>query len=106
MWRNRTAWRLSFTVILLMLVGPTIPESSAGPLDDLTPSSQSLPANVRLIVFTPSFKVFGIRRPPPLAKTEKPAPPPSSPNSVDKLIQLLIKKGVVTEEEWRKANQP
>ena len=85
----------------------------AGSTADLTPYSQSLPASVRLrnkdylIVFTPSFKVFGIKRPPPVAKTtEKPGPPPSSTNSVDKLIQLLIKKGVVTEEEWRKANQP
>jgi hypothetical protein len=60
-----------------------------------------------LIVFTPSFKVFGLKRPPPVAKTtEKPVPPASTTNSVDKLIQLLIKKGVLTEEEWRKANQP
>jgi hypothetical protein len=85
----------------------------AGSATDLAPSSQSLPASVRLrnkdymIVFTPSFKVFGIKRPPPVAKTaEKPGPPASSTNSVDKLIQLLIKKGVVTEEEWHKANQP
>jgi hypothetical protein len=83
-----------------------------GSTTDLAPSSQSLPATVRLrnkdymIVFTPSFKVFGIKRPPPVAKTaEKPGPPASS-TSVDKLIQLLIKKGVVTEEEWHKANQP
>ncbi len=91
----------------------------AGSTPDLTPYSQSLPASVRLrnkdyvIVFTPSFKVFGLKRPPP-----EPKPAPASPvqpgttptapsrNSVDKLIQLLIKKGVVTEEEWRKANQP
>jgi len=206
--RNMTVWRLSFVVILLGLLWPMVPESSAGPLDqltdltgkatvvvtlkgrdnfnseylydvsvknlsadtfigdalfivldkvtniggddrenlnsdtilsrmevlgqdgetqdgkpyfqipagsttDLTPYSQSLPASVRLrnkdylIVFTPSFKVFGLKRPPPLAKpTEKRGPPASGTNSVDKLIQLLIKKGVVTEEEWRKANQP
>ena len=86
----------------------------AGSTADLTPYSQSLPASVRLrnkdymIVFTPSFKVFGLKRPPPLAKTtEKPGPPvTSSTNSVDRLIQLLIKKGVLTEEEWRKVNQP
>lgn len=85
----------------------------AGSATDLAPSSQSLPASVRLrnkdymIVFTPSFKVFGIKRPPPVGKTaEKPGPPASSTNSIDKLIQLLIKKGVVTEEEWHKANQP
>jgi hypothetical protein len=84
----------------------------AGSTADLIPYSQSLPASVRirnkdyLIVFTPSFKVFGLKRPPPVKTTEKPGPPPTSTNSVDKLIQLLIKKGVLTEEEWRKANQP
>ena len=94
----------------------------AGSATDLTPSSQSLPASVRirnkdyLIVFTPSFKVLGLKRPPPEPKQaqQTPAAPvqpvatPTAPsrNSVDKLIQLLIKKGVLTEEEWRKANQP
>jgi hypothetical protein len=83
-----------------------------GSTTDLAPSSQSLPATVRLrnkdymIVFTPSFKVFGIKRPPPVAKTAEKSGPPASSTSVDKLIQLLIKKGVVTEEEWHKANQP
>jgi hypothetical protein len=91
----------------------------AGSATDLAPSSQSLPASVRLrnkdylIVFTPSFKVFGLKRPPPEPKQAQVAPVqpaaiPTAPsrNSVDKLIQLLIKKGVVTEEEWHKANQP
>ena len=91
----------------------------AGSATDLTPSSQSLPANVRLrnkdylIVFTPSFKVFGLKRPPPEPKQAQasPAQPTTTPtipnrNAVDRLIQLLIKKGLVTEEEWRKANQP
>jgi hypothetical protein len=86
---------------------------------DLTPSSQSLPVSVRLrnkdylIVFTPSFKVYGLKRPPAEPKQVQATPvqpgtTPTAPsrNSVDKLIQLLIKKGVVTEEEWRKANQP
>ncbi|MEP6959199.1 MAG: hypothetical protein ABI980_10765, partial [Nitrospirota bacterium] len=83
--------------------------------------SQSLPASVRLrnrdylIVFTPSFKVFGLKRPPPEPpkRIDQPTPPvqvpaPAQPSrsSIDKLIQLLIKKGVLTEEEWRKANQP
>jgi hypothetical protein len=212
--RNMTLWRLSFAVILLGLLWPMVPESSAGPLDqltdltgktsvvvtlkgrdnfnseflydvsvknlsadafigdtlflvldkvtniggesrenlnsdtilsrmevlgqdgetqdgkpyfkipagsatDLTPSSQSLPASVRLrnkdylIVFTPSFKVLGLKRPPPeppqrIDQPTPPSPVPAQPsrNSVDKLIQLLIKKGVVTEDEWRKANQP
>ncbi len=91
----------------------------AGSTTDLTPHSQSLPASVRLrnkdylIVFTPFFKVLGQKRPPPEPKQTQAAPvqpgaTPTAPsrNSVDKLIQLLIKKGVVTEEEWRKANQP
>lgn len=84
-----------------------------GSTPDLGPYSQSLPVSVRLrnkdylIVFTPSFKVFGLKRPAPAAKTaEKPSPPAAPANSVDKLIELLIKKGVLTEEEWRKATQP
>jgi hypothetical protein len=90
-----------------------------GPTPDLGPLTDSLPVTVRLrnkdylSVFTPSFKVLGQKRPPPEPKQTQAAPiqPGSNPiapsrNSVDKLIQLLIKKGVVTEEEWRKANQP
>ena len=90
-----------------------------GPTTDLGPLTDSLPATVRLrnkdylSVFTPSFKVLGQKRPPSEPKQTQAAPvqPGSNPiapgrNSVDKLIQLLIKKGVVTEEEWRKANQP
>ena len=90
-----------------------------GPTPDLGPLTDSLPATVRLrnkdylSVFTPSFKVLGQKRPPPEPKQTQAAPiqPGSNPmaptrNSIDKLIQLLIKKGVVTEEEWRKANQP
>jgi hypothetical protein len=90
-----------------------------GSSQDLPPQTNSLPASVRLrnkeylIVFTPSFRVFGQKRmPPEPRRTEAtppvpaPAPAPPSRNSVDKLIQLLIKKGVLTEEEWHKANQP
>ncbi|MEK7236411.1 MAG: hypothetical protein AAB242_07310 [Nitrospirota bacterium] len=90
-----------------------------GPTQDLGPLTDSLPATVRLrnkdylSVFTPSFKVLGQKRPPPEPKQSQvsPSQPGTTPgapgrNSVDKLIQLLIKKGVVTEEEWRKANQP
>jgi hypothetical protein len=90
-----------------------------GSSKDLPPQTNSLPASVRLrnkeylIVFTPSFRVFGQKRmPPEPRRTETtppapaPAPVPPSQNSVDKLLQLLIKKGVLTEEEWRKANQP
>jgi hypothetical protein len=90
-----------------------------GPTPDLGPLTDSLPATVRLrnkdyvAVFTPSFKVLGQKRPPPELKQAQAAPvqPGATPpapgrNSIDKLLQLLIKKGVVTEEEWRKANQP
>ncbi|SLM48148.1 conserved protein of unknown function [Nitrospira japonica] len=88
---------------------------------DLVPYSQSLPVSIRLrnkdymIVFTPSFKVYGARRPPPEPKQQSQAQPPSPSTNprhqaqerqTDKLIQLLLKKGVITEEEWRKANQP
>ena len=85
-------------------------------------SLASLPASVRLrnrdyvAVFTPSFRVFGLKRVPPepsrrTGETTTPGPAPGTAapatrDSVDKLIQLLIKKGVLTEEEWRKANQP
>lgn len=91
----------------------------AGSTPDLGSLTDSLPATVRLrnkdylSVFTPSFKVLGQKRPPPEPKQVQAAPgqpgaTPTAPsrNSVDKLIQLLIKKGVLTEEEWRKANQP
>ncbi|HEY6974257.1 MAG TPA: hypothetical protein VI359_08125 [Nitrospiraceae bacterium] len=90
-----------------------------GSSQDLAPQTLSLPAAVRirnkeyLIVFTPSFKVFGQKRVPPEPRRIEATPPapvptpaPPSRNSVDKLIQLLIKKGVLTEEEWHKANQP
>jgi len=88
---------------------------------DLVPYSQSLPVSVRLrnkdymIVFTPSFKVYGVRRPPPEPKQQSQTQPQSQSASprhqaqdrqTEKLIQLLLKKGVITEEEWRKANQP
>ncbi len=93
-----------------------------GTSPDLVPQTDSLPAVVRIrnrdyvAVFTPSFKVLGQKRPPPETKrAESPvsSTPPSpgqstaaNRNAVDKLIQLLIKKGILTEEEWRKANQP
>jgi len=90
-----------------------------GATPDLGSLADSLPASVRLrnkdylAVFTPSFKVLGQKRPPPEPKQTQAVPvqpgaTPTTPsrNSIDKLIQLLIKKGVVTEEEWRKANQP
>jgi hypothetical protein len=86
------------------------------------PQSDSRPAVVRLrnrdyvAVFTPSFKVLGQKlaipegkRPESPASAGTPPPEPAAAahrKTVDTLIQLLIKKGVLTEEEWRKANKP
>jgi hypothetical protein len=94
----------------------------AGTSPDLVPQTDSLPAVVRIrnrdyvAVFTPSFKVLGQKRPPQETKrpessvsSTSPAPGQSAAanrNAIDKLIQLLIKKGILTEDEWRKANQP
>ena len=85
----------------------------AGSAPDLGPQTDSLPASVRIrnrdyvAVFTPAFRIFGLKRPPPepARRIDQPVPP-ATRSAVDKLIQLLIKKGVLTEEEWRKANQP
>lgn len=89
-----------------------------GPSPDLAPQTDSLPALVRIrnkdyvAVFTLSFRVFGLKRPSPESKraeaTASAASGPTLPNgnAVETLIQLLIKKGVLTEEEWRKATQP
>lgn len=89
---------------------------------DLVSQTDSLPVSIRIrnrdyvAVFTPSFKVLGQKRPPPEEKrADSPAPlpppaqkspPPADRKTMEKLIQLLIKKGVLTEEEWRKANRP
>jgi hypothetical protein len=86
-----------------------IPRGS-GP--DLPPYSESSPATVRirnkdyLIVFTPFFRVYGLKRtpPPPKAK-ERVAPPPPAQTPTDKLIQMLIQKGVLSEEEGRSLYQ-
>lgn len=80
-----------------------IPRGS-GP--DLPPYTESSPASVRirnkdyLIVFTPVFRVYGMKRPPvsPKAK-ERVLSLPSALTPADKLIQLLIQKGVLSEEE-------
>ena len=91
-------------------------------LPDLLPQAVSPSATIRIrnrdyvAVFTPLFKVLGQKRLPPEAKRTEPAatspspaqesPPAASRKTLDALIQLLIKKGIVTEEEWRKANRP
>lgn len=82
-----------------------IPRGS-GP--DLPPYTESSPATVRirnkdyLIVFTPVFRVYGMKRPPvsPKPKERMSSLPPAK-TPADKLIQLLIQKGVLSEEEGR-----
>ena len=85
----------------------------AGSSPDLAPLTDSLPASVRIrnkdyvAVFTPAFRVYGKKRLPAEPKQPKAQATPGQPhNQTDKLIQLLLKKGVITEEEWRKATQP
>lgn len=82
-----------------------IPRGS-GP--DLPPYTESSPASVRirnkdyLVVFTPVFRVYGIKRPPVSPKEkESKSPLPPAKTLADKLIQLLIQKGVLSEEEGR-----
>ena len=89
-----------------------------GSSPDLAPQTDSRPVSVRIrnkdyvAVFTPAFRVYGVKRPPPEPKQPsaqvQPAVPHHQPpdRQTEKLIQLLLKKGVITEEEWRKATQP
>lgn len=89
----------------------------AGSTPDLAPQTNSRPASVRIrnrdyvAVFTPAFKVYGAKRPPPepkqpAAQAQPGAPQRQTDKQTERLLQLLLKKGVITEEEWRKANQP
>ena len=89
-----------------------VPQGS-GP--DLTPNSESLPVTVRIrnrdyvAVFTPNFRVMGAKREPPKQKSPAAAAATAAaPNkaTTDKLIQLLIKKGMITPEEGRALSQP
>ncbi|MBI4001163.1 MAG: hypothetical protein HY348_05200 [Nitrospira defluvii] len=89
-----------------------VPQGS-GP--DLTPNSESLPVTVRIrnrdyvAVFTPSFRVMGVKREPPKQKTPAAAAAAAAAPykaTTDKLIQLLIKKGLITAEEGRALTQP
>ena len=82
-----------------------IPRGS-GP--DLPPYTESSPVTVRirnkdyLIVFTPFFQVYGLKRTPvPPKPKERVSPSPPAKNPADKLIQMLIQKGVLSEEEGR-----
>jgi hypothetical protein len=77
-----------------------------GASPDLAPLNDSLPFSVRIrnrdyvTVFTPSFRVYGKRRPPPEPKALS-KPGSAAQDRTDKLIQLLLKKGIITEEERR-----
>ena len=88
-----------------------------GSTADLVPQTNSRAASVRIrnrdyvSVFTPAFKVYGNKRPPPepkqpTAQAQHAAPQRQTDKQTERLLQLLLKKGVITEEEWRKANQP
>lgn len=75
---------------------------------DLPPYTQSSPITVRirnkdyLIVFTPVFRVYGMKRllgPSNVKKQIAPSRSPTTPT--DKLIQLLIQKGMLSQEEGR-----
>ncbi len=88
-----------------------------GSTADLVPQTNSRAASVRIrnrdyvSVFTPAFKVYGNKRPPPepkqpTAQAQPAAPQRQTDKQTERLLQLLLKKGVITEEEWRKANQP
>ncbi len=87
-----------------------------GALPDLAPLTDSSPFSIRIrnkdyvSVFTPVFRVYGTKRPPPEPKppavhVQPGAPQHQTDKQMDKLIQLLLKKGVITEEEWRRATQ-
>jgi len=86
----------------------------AGSSPNLFPQTDSLPAVVRIrnrdyvAVFTPSFRVYGQKRLAQESSKRGESAPSSAANraAIDKLIQLLIKKGVLTEEEGRKLTQP
>jgi hypothetical protein len=83
-----------------------------GALPDLAPLTDSSPFSIRIrnkdyvSMFTPSFRVYGKKRLPPESKAVNQPPPASAAQDrTDRLIQLLLKKGIITEEE-RKAIQP
>jgi len=88
-----------------------------GASPDLLPLTDSLPVSIRIrnrdyvSVFTPAFRVYGKKRPPETKQTNdvQPSGPPQRQQhdrQMEKLLQLLLKKGIITEEDWRKANQP
>ena len=80
--------------------------SGSGP--DLTPYTESSPITVRicnkdyLIVFTPFFRVYGLKwTPAPPKSKERVSPSPPAKTPADKVTQTLIQKGLLSEEERR-----
>ena len=80
---------------------------------DLAPLTDSPPFSVRIrnkdyvSIFTPAFRVYGKKRLPaePKAANNQPQAGNAPQDRTDRLIQLLLKKGLITEEE-RKTIQP
>jgi hypothetical protein len=59
------------------------------------------------VFFTPSFRGRGQKRDPPKSKNAaSTAATPPSKASTDKLIQLLLKKGLITPQEAQALSQP
>ena len=71
----------------------------------LAPYTESEPTTVRLrnpyytILFTPSFRVLGRQISPPRLPAVVP-PVAGRADGINRLIEILIKKGVITREEW------
>ena len=84
-----------------------------GTAPDLAPLTDTASFSIRIrnrdyvSMFTPAFRVYGKKRlpPEPKAAVSQPHAPGSGQDRTDRLIQLLLKKGIITEEE-RKAIQP
>ena len=79
---------------------------------DLAPLTDSPPFSVRIrnkdyvSIFTPAFRVYGKKRlPEPKVPNNQPQAGNAPQDRTDRLIQLLLKKGLITEEE-RKTIQP
>ena len=71
----------------------------------LAPYTESEPTTVRMrnpyytILFSPSFRVLGRPINPPHAPAAAP-PVAGRADGINRLIEMLIKKGVITREEW------
>jgi len=80
-----------------------------GGSQDLAPLTDSPSFSLRIrnkdyvSLFTPVFRVYGKRRSPaePKVSNGQPQPGATVQDRTDRLIQLLLKKGIITEEERR-----